>query len=154
MDFTIEQIEFMMSIPPVKKFVTGWYRSAHGDKAMVGHWDEDYFRKHLHMPFASAEGLTKMSEEEPNKLVQVDWCGFGFTKVHRSIYEQMDYPFYPLNKVYIPDCDHPHRKGEKFDMNDLNFEDISFCQNCYEKTGIKPLVVPRIRVAHLKSFFV
>tara|TARA_R110002020_G_scaffold427069_1_gene636422 strand:+ start:198 stop:890 length:693 start_codon:yes stop_codon:yes gene_type:complete len=153
-DFTIEQIEFMASLPPDKKFVTGWYRSDYGDKAMVGNWDEDFFRKHLHMPFTSVEWLTKMGEEEPNKLVQVDWCGFGFTKVHRSIYEQLSYPFYPLNKAYIPDCEHPHNKGEKFDVNDLSFEDVSFCQNCYEKTGIKPLVAPRMRVPHLKSFFV
>ena len=152
--FNIEQIEHMLSIPPDKKFVTGWYRSDYSDKAMVGDWNEDFFRKNLHMPFTSVEWLTKMAEEEPNKLVQVDWCGFGFTKVHRSIYEQMDYPYYPLRDANIPDCDHPHKKGEKFDVVDMSFEDVSFCRNVYDKLQIKPLVVPKLRVGHLKSFFV
>ena len=152
--FNIEQIEHMLSIPPDKKFVTGGYRSDYSDKAMVGDWNEDFFRKNLHMPFTSVEWLTKMAEEEPNKLVQVDWCGFGFTKVHRSIYEQMDYPYYPLRDANIPDCDHPHKKGEKFDVVDMSFEDVSFCRNVYDKLQIKPLVVPKLRVGHLKSFFV
>ena len=152
--FDIEQIEHMLSIPPDKKFVTGWYRSDYGDKAMVGNWDEDYFRENLHMPFTSVKWLDKTAKEDPNKLVQVDWCGFGFTKVHRSIYEQMDYPYYPLNKAHIPDCNHPNKKEEKITVNDLSFEDVSFCRNVYEKLEIKPLVVPKLRVGHLKHFFV
>tara|TARA_R100001510_G_C7640890_1_gene198533 strand:+ start:321 stop:1013 length:693 start_codon:yes stop_codon:yes gene_type:complete len=152
--FKIEQIEHMLSIAPDKKFVTGWYRSDYGDKAMVGNWDEDYFRENLHMPFTSVKWLDKLAEEEPNKLVEVDWCGFGFTKVHRSIYEQIDYPYYPLNEAHIPDCNHPNKKDEKFTVNDLSFEDVSFCKNVYEQLEIKPLVVPKLRVGHLKSFFV
>lgn len=153
-EFNIQQVEFMMSIPKEKKFVTGWYRSDYGDKAMVGNWDEDYFRKNLHMPFTSVEWLTETAKKEPNKLVQVDWCGFGFTKVHRSIYEKMDYPYYPLKPALIENCDSPTEKGKKFDINDLSFEDVSFCRNCYDQTKIKPLVAPKIRVGHLKSFLV
>ena len=152
--FNIQQIEHLLSIPSDKKFVTGWYRSDYGDKAMVGNWDEAYFRKNLHMPFSSVKWLTKTAEEEPNKLVEVDWCGFGFTKVHRSIYEQMDYPYYPLNKVHISNCDPPNKEGEGFDVHDLSFEDVSFCKNVHDKLQIKPLVVPKLRVGHLKSFFV
>ncbi len=153
-EFDIQQVEFMMRIPKEKKFVTGWYRSDYGDKAMVGNWDEDYFRKNLHMPFTSVEWLTKTAKEKPNKLVQVDWCGFGFTKVHRSIYEKMEYPYYPLRDAHIEGCEDPNKKGGKFDVKDLSFEDVSFCRNCYEKTEIKPLVAPSIRVGHLKSFLV
>ena len=83
--FNMEQIEYMLSLPQDKKFVTGWYRSDYSDKAMVGNWNEDFFRENLHMPFTSVKWLDEMGEKEPNKLVQVDWCGFGFTKVHRSI---------------------------------------------------------------------
>lgn len=151
-NFNISQIEYMMSIPEKKKFVTGWYKSDYGDKAMVGNWDEDYFRENLHLPFTSAEWLTKIAEEDNDKLVQVDWCGFGFTKLHRSIYEQMEYPYYPLNHTDIEGCSKPD--GGTFHLKELKFEDISFCQNCYETTGIKPLVAPKIRVGHLKSFLV
>lgn len=152
--FNMEQIEYMLSLPQDKKFVTGWYRSDYSDKAMVGNWNEDFFRENLHMPFTSVKWLDEMGEKEPNKLVQVDWCGFGFTKVHRSIYEEMDYPYYPLRDAHIPDCKHPHKEGERFTVDDLSFEDVSFCRNVYEKLEIKPLVVPKLRVGHLKSFFV
>ena len=150
-DFTIEQVEYMMSLPKDKKFLCGWYRSDYSDKAMVGNWDEDYFRKHLHMPFTSVEWLEKLGKEEPHKLVEVDWCGFGFVRMHRSILEEMKYPYFPLNQVTVEGCS----KGDKkFDIHDLSFEDVSFCRNLYQKTKIKPMVVPKIKVGHLKSFFV
>ena len=152
--FNLEQIEYMLSLPQDKKFVTGWYRSDYSDKAMVGNWNEDYFKENLHMPFTSVKWLEETADKDPNKLVQVDWCGFGFTKVHRSIYEQMDYPYYPLRDAHIPDCKHPKKEGERFTVDDLSFEDVSFCRNVYEKLKIKPLVVPKLRVGHLKSFFV
>jgi hypothetical protein len=152
--FNMEQIEYMLSLPQDKKFVTGWYRSDYSDKAMVGNWDEEFFKENLHMPFTSVKWLDKIGEEEPNKLVEVDWCGFGFTKVHRSIYEEMDYPYYPLRDAHIPDCKHPSKEGERFTVDDLSFEDVSFCRNVYDKLEIKPLVVPKLRVGHLKSFFV
>ena len=141
-------------MPEQFKFITGWYRSDQGDKAMVGNWDEDYFRKNLHMPFTSVEWLQKIARDDPNKMIKVDWCGFGFTRVHTSIYEQMDYPFYPLRDAHVPDCEHPYKTGEKFDVNDLSFEDVSFCRNVYDKLKIKPVVVPQLKVGHLKSFFV
>ena len=106
------------------------------------------------MPFTSVKWLDKIGEEEPNKLIEVDWCGFGFTKVHRSIYEEMDYPYYPLRDAHIPDCKHPSKEGERFTVDDLSFEDVSFCRNVYDKLEIKPLVVPKLRVGHLKHFFV
>tara|TARA_Y100001937_G_scaffold53658_1_gene74085 strand:+ start:88269 stop:88961 length:693 start_codon:yes stop_codon:yes gene_type:complete len=152
--FNISQIEQLASMPEQFKFITGWYRSDQGDKAMVGNWDEDYFRKNLHMPFTSVEWLQKIARDDPNRMIKVDWCGFGFTRVHRSIYEQMDYPFYPLRDAHVPDCEHPYKTGEKFDVNDLSFEDVSFCRNVYDKLKIKPVVVPQLKVGHLKSFFV
>ena len=151
--FSIDQIEYLHRIDPKHKFVTGWYKSDGSDTAMVGKWDEDYFRKHLHMPFLSGDFMEKKAQESPSKLIKVDWCGFGFTKVHRSIYEEMEYPYYPLNPVEIKGRKNPNG-GAKMDIKDMSFEDVSFCRNCYDATGIKPLVVPKLRVGHLKSFFV
>jgi hypothetical protein len=64
----------------------------------------------------------------------------------------MEYPYFPLNHADIGNCD--KKDGGKFHLKDLTFEDVSFCQNCYKTTGIKPLVVPSIRLPHYKSFFV
>tara|TARA_R100000734_G_scaffold18882_1_gene16904 strand:- start:1449 stop:1766 length:318 start_codon:yes stop_codon:yes gene_type:complete len=105
------------------------------------------------MPFTSAKFL-KEKAEESDKLLRVDWCGFGFTRVHRSIYEKMKYPYYPLNHVSVKGCVDPNNKDRIFDVEDLSFEDVSFCNNCYKVTGIKPLVVPKLRVGHLKSFII
>tara|TARA_Y100000004_G_scaffold161644_1_gene189825 strand:- start:4355 stop:5041 length:687 start_codon:yes stop_codon:yes gene_type:complete len=151
--FTIRQVEDLLSIDPEKKFVTGWYRASNNDFAMVGDWNEDYFRRHHHMPFLSAKGLTKLAKADPDKVLPVDWCGFGFTKVHRSVYEQMEYPYFTLNSFDIEETSYRHKHGE-FSAKDLVFEDISFCQNCYKATGIRPQVVPRIKVNHLKSSLV
>ncbi len=150
--FTIDQIKHLHSINPKHKFVTGWYKSDLSDQSMVGKWNIDYYRKRNHMPFLSANFLNEKAESSPTKLIEVDWCGFGFTKVHRSIYEQMDYPYYPLNSVRIEGCNDPKNKGEKIDIEDLSYEDVSFCNNCYAQTGIKPLVVPKLKVGHLKPF--
>ena len=151
--FTIEQIDYLHRVDPKHKFVTGWYKSDQSDTAMIGRWDEDYFREHLHMPFYSGDYMEKKAKESPTKLIKADWCGFGFTKVHRSIYEKMEYPYYPLNPVEIKGCRNINGEG-KIDVKDMSFEDVSFCNNCYATTGIKPLVVPKLRVGHLKSFFV
>ena len=56
----------MMNLPDDYMFATGWYKSDHGDKAMVGNWDEDFFRENLHMPFTSVKWLDKKGKE--NKL--------------------------------------------------------------------------------------
>ena len=150
--FTIEQMEDLLNVPSEHKFVTGWYRSNQSDQAMVGYWEEEFFRKNHHMPFASVQWIEDTAKENPERLLEVDWCGFGFTKVHRSIFEQMEYPYFPLNHTAIEGCDDGN--GGKFRIQDLTFEDVSFCRNCYEATKIIPLVVPKVRVPHLKSFFV
>ena len=36
------------------------------------------------------------------------------------------------------------REGEKLDVYDMSFEDVSFCRNVYEKLKIKPLVIPQL----------
>ena len=69
------------------------------------------------MSFASAKWLTQEASINPNKLVDVDWCGFGFTKVHRSIFEKMKYPYFPLNHAHITDCD--KGDGSKFESRTL-----------------------------------
>ena len=140
--FNIDQIEDLVSVPDQYKFCSGWYRSALDDHAMCGKWDVDYFEKHKHMPFFSVNELTKIGKEKPESLVEADFTGFGFTKLHTSILEEMTYPYFTLNVVHL---------GK---YTDMSFEDVSFCQNCARETGIKPFIVPRIRVGHYKSFFV
>ena len=141
-DFTIEQVEDLLSIPEEHRFCSGWYRSNFGDHAMCGDWDIDFFQKDHHMPFLSVKALTKKAKENPNELIEAYFTGFGFTRIHRSIIEEMTYPYFTLNM---------NKLGE---YQDMSFDDVSFCQNCKKETGVNPLIVPRLRVGHYKSFFV
>ena len=58
------------------KFCTGWYLK--GDTPMVARWDEETFLKTGSMDFLTQEEL----EQSNGKLIEVSYCGFGFTKTH------------------------------------------------------------------------
>jgi hypothetical protein len=94
------------------------------------------------MPFLSVDSLTKKAKENPNELIETVFTGFGFTRIHRSIVEEMTYPYFTLNMNQL---------GK---YRDMGFDDVSFCQNCKKETGVSPIIVPRLRVGHYKSFFV
>ena len=140
--FTIEQVEKLLSVPEEHKFCNGWYVQDSSDNAMCGMWDEDFFSTNYHMPFFSANILTQIGQEKPDTLIEADFTGFGFTRLASSIIEQMVYPYFTLNIQEL---------GE---FRDMTFDDVSFCQNCENQTGVKPLIVPSLRVGHLKSFIV
>ena len=140
--FNIQQIETLLSMPDKYRFLNGWYRSAFDDNAMCGMWDKEFFDKHQYMPFLSVEDLTKKGEKDPKSVIQVDFSGFGFTRLDTNIISEMTYPYFTLNVVNL---------GQ---YRDMSFDDVSFCQNCEKETGVKPFVMPALRVAHNKSFFV
>lgn len=116
------------------KFCAGWYINDLSTNVMAGHMDKDFFMKNGYMPFLNKNILEKSKEP-----IEVDFTGFGFVKMHRSIIEKMTYPYFTLNlQKYGP-------------YTDLSSEDISFCLNCYKETGIKPIIIPDLKVGHLKS---
>ena len=141
-DFTIEQVEDLLSMPDEYRFCNGWYRSNFGDEAMCGYWDLDFFQEKHHMPFLSAKGLAEKAEKDPSHIVKVDWTGFGFTRLDSAVIEEMTYPYFTLNMNQLGD------------YRDMSFDDVSFCQNCKRETGVEPVVIPRLKVNHYKSFFV
>ena len=83
---------------------------------------EDFFDKNSYMPFLSVKKLTEIAKEDPHAMIQVDFSGFGFTRLASSIIEQMEYPYFTLNV-------HDLKKGK-----DMCFDDVSFCQNCEKET--------------------
>ena len=141
-DFTIEQVEDLLSVPEEYKFCSGWYRSDYSDNAMCGAWYLEFFEKNHYMPYFSVEDLTTRAAEQPDTLVEAYFTGVGFTRIHRSIIEEMSYPYFTLNMNQL---------GK---YRDMGFDDVSFCQNCKKETGVSPIIVPRLRVGHYKSFFV
>ena len=73
-----------------------------------------------------------------DKIFEVDFITQVIAKIHSSVYQQMEFPFY-----YSP-------KQNDTWVN----EDIEFYKNMYEQTGIKPKVLAPLRMGHYKSFFV
>ena len=93
--FSIKQIEKLISFE--HKFCCGWYISNESEQVMAGYWNIDFFKKNFRMPFLSAKWLVMMKNKNPWENVEVDFTGFGFVKIHRSIIEKMKYPFFTLN---------------------------------------------------------
>ena len=69
-----------------------------------------------------------------DEIFEVDFVASGFVKIHSSVFQQMEFPFY-----YSP-------KQEDTWIN----EDITFFKNMYEQTGIKPKVIRDLKVGHIK----
>lgn len=137
--FTIEQLEILLKIE--HPFVAGWYVSDLSKSVMAGKWDIEHFKKHKEMPFLDKDLLLKIAQDTPNQLVEVDFTGFGLVKMHTSVIKRMKYPYFTLNIQNIDE------------FTDLSAEDVSFCQNCFEQTGIKPVICPLLHIGHHKSIF-
>jgi hypothetical protein len=138
---TVDQIKTLLAYDPKEKFVSGWYTKdlAGGQSplAMIATWDEEYFKKTGSMKFWTEEEIAAQKE-----AFEVDYVGFGFCRVHSSIFEKMTYPYFRHNITKI---------GQ---YQDNSSEDVSFCLNAFKATGIKPKVLPELRVPHLKEIFV
>ena len=73
---------------------------------------------------------------------EVDYCGFGFTKVSTEILKKMEYPYFRQRMVKIG----------KYQENVS--EDASFCLDVVELTDIKPTILPQLRINHLKELYI
>jgi hypothetical protein len=122
-------------------FVCGWKstNSDNGSKIVVaGKWDEEFHKEHGSMPVISYEDLVNVEKSDPNRLIEVDYAEFGFVRIHRSVFEGMQYPFFRLNV-------HEINNGKY----DLISDDISFCLNCAKDTNIKPSILAGLHVSSL-----
>ena len=118
-------------------FCSGWYIKELSGLAMIADWDEDYFESNLHMKFYHQDDIRQ--REEP---FEVSYCGFGFTKVSSNIIREFEYPYFRQRMVTIGD----HSENVS--------EDATFCLDVWEKCGIKPTVLPQLRVNHLKEMYI
>jgi hypothetical protein len=104
---------------------------------MVARWDEEHFKKHGSMEFLNEKEI--MESKEP---IRVDYVGFGFCRIHSSVFEKMEYPYFR------------HHVTKIGDYRDNSSEDVSFCLDASELAGVKPLVIPELRIGHLKEIII
>jgi hypothetical protein len=137
--FNLGQIKTLLDRP--EKFVSGWYikdtAGQRSPQAMVAQWDEEYFEKNGTMQFLHENEL--IGKKDP---IEVSYVGFGFCKVHSSIFKQMEYPYFRQNLQQVAG------------YQDNSSEDVSFCLDAYKATGIKPLVIPQLKIGHLKEIII
>ena len=129
--FTLENLQTLIACDD--KFCTGWYLK--GDTPMVARWDEETFLKTASMDFLTQEELKKAN----GKLIEVSYCGFGFTKTHVSLYEGLTYPYFRNEVVEIGD------------FQENVSEDATFCLYVDKYLDIKPKVISDLKVGHLKE---
>jgi len=138
--FNLGQIKTLLDCK--EKFCSGWYikdsSGVRNPSAMVAKWDEEYFKKYHCMEFIHEQELVNSKAE----LLEVDYVGFGFTKVHSSLVKKMEYPYFRQNLQTI---------GE---YKDNSSEDTSFCLDLYKATGVKPKVLTKLWVGHLKEIII
>ncbi len=118
-------------------FCAGWYVKDLSNTVMIADWDEDNFKKNGTMNFWHQDDIIKQK-----KPFEVDYCGFGFTKVSTDILKEMEYPYFRQKVVEIG----------KYKENVS--EDASFCLDVKDKLGIKPTILPQLRINHLKELFI
>ena len=129
--FTIKDLEKLIDCDD--KFCTGWYLKE--ETPMVARWDEETFLKTASMDFLTQEELKKAN----GKLIEVSYCGFGFTKTHVSLYEGLTYPYFRNEVVEIGD------------YQENVSEDATFCLYIDKYLDIKPKVISDLKVGHLKE---
>jgi len=134
-DFNYTELNTLLSYE--SQFCAGWYVKDLSGIAMIADWDEGNFKKNGTMNFWHQDDIIKQK-----KPFEVDYCGFGFTKVSTDILKEMEYPYFRQKVVEIG----------KYKENVS--EDASFCLDVKDKLGIKPTILPQLRINHLKELFI
>ena len=115
----------------------GWYIKDLSGIAMIADWDEEKFKDNGIMNFYHMDRIK--TKKEP---FEVDYCGFGFTKISTKLIKQLQYPYFRQKVVNI---------GQ---YTENVSEDASFCLDIAQKTGVKPKIIPSLKINHLKEIFI
>ena len=134
-DFNYTELNTLLSYD--SQFCAGWYVKDLSGIAMIADWNENNFKKTGTMKFWHSDDIVK--QKEP---FEVDYCGFGFTKVSTDILKEMEYTYFRQRVVEIG----------KYKENVS--EDASFCLDAAELTGIRPTILPQLKIRHLKELYV
>ena len=134
-DFNYTELNTLLSYE--SQFCAGWYVKDLSGIAMIADWNENNFKKTGTMKFWHSDDIVKQK-----KPFEVDYCGFGFTKVSTDILKEMEYPYFRQRVVEIG----------KYKENVS--EDATFCLDVKDKLGIRPTILPKLRIRHLKELYV
>ena len=115
-------------------FCRGWY--VNGTTPMVARWDEATFLSTGHMDFLSKEEL----EQSKEPLLEVSYCGFGFTKTSTELFKGLHYPYFTNKLVRIGN------------YTENVSDDTSFCLDVARYLQIRPKVLTSLTVGFLRHW--
>lgn len=139
-DIVFDVNQFLTLLRHNKPIVSGLYLMDGGTKyATVKDWDIEFFKKNSSFQFLTPKFVEKWKQQHPNKLMEVEYTGFGFLLCKKGVFEKINYPWF--EPVY----------ENKIAENVVDFcsEDVSFCKKILKK-GLKIYIDPNIIVGHEK----
>ena len=137
--FTIEH--FIKLLKHDKDIVSGLYLMDGGKQyATVKDWDLDFFRKNSYFQFLTPDYVKKFQTANPDKLMEVEYTGFGWMLIKKGVFESLKYPWFE------PIFERTIAKG----VVDFCSEDVSFCKKVLKK-GYKIYIDTTVVVGHEKT---
>lgn len=132
--FSFEKLKLLINAD--EPIVSGYYPLANGAAYSIGRLNND-------TRLLQALGEEELAKEprDAKGLVEVDWCGFGWTLLKKGVIEKIAYPWFACPEIEIGG------------IVDLIGEDIYFCRKA-NAAGFKILIHPDCRVGHEKIIII
>jgi hypothetical protein len=139
-DIVFSTQQFLKLLQHNKPIVSGLYLMDGGKQyATVKDWDIEFFKKNSYFEFLTPDSVNKWKTNNPNKLMEVEYTGFGFLLCKKGVFESIKYPWF--EPIY--------EKNISNNVVDFCSEDVSFCKKILKK-GYKIYIDPNIVVGHEK----
>jgi len=140
--FSVEDFEKLLAAN--KDIVSGLYLMDGGTRyATVPKWDKDFYKKNGYFEFLTPDIVNKWIKENPNKLMNVEYTGFGWILVKKGVFESLEYPWFrPIWETFGET-----ENGQP--IKEFASEDVGWCQTVLKK-GFKIYIDPTIQVGHEK----
>lgn len=137
--------DFIKLLEAKKDIVSGLYLMDRGRMfSTVEKWDRDFYKKNGYFEFLTPEYVRKWRTENKNKLMEVEYCGFGWILIKKGVFEKLEYPWFrPIWEDFGKT-----KNGD--DIKEFTSEDVGFCQSILKK-GFKIHIDTSIVVGHEKT---
>ena len=137
---------FIKLLEAKKDIISGLYLMDGGTRyATVQKWDKDFYKKNGYFEFLNKESVDKFRTENPNKLMEVEYTGFGWILIKRGVFEKLDYPW------FRPIWEDFGKTENGVPIKEFTSEDVGWCQSVIKK-GFKIYINPEIQVGHEKMY--
>jgi hypothetical protein len=140
--FSVQDFEKLLAAK--KDIVSGLYLMDGGDRyATVPKWDKEFYKKNGYFEFLNPSSVKKWIKENPNKLMEVEYTGFGWILIKKGVFESLEYPW------FRPVWEDFGLTKDGFPIKEFSSEDVGWCQNIL-KNGFKIYIDPTVQVGHEK----